>query len=187
MRSGPTASPRRGRLLAGCLLRSALSMAALIALYYTAPLERGLGVSLVVVLIGGLILFGCLTAWQISAIAYAAHPRMRAVEALATAVPLFLVIFSAVYFVLSREQPASFSEPLSRTDALYFTVTVFATVGFGDITPSITSSRALTTVQMIADLIVVGLVAKLLFGAVRFGLRRGRQTQTARPPVDEPQ
>ena len=34
---------------------------------------------------------------------------------------------------LDRSIP--FSETFGRTDALYFTVTVLATVGFGDITP----------------------------------------------------
>ncbi|MCX5377505.1 potassium channel family protein [Streptomyces sp. NBC_00091] len=80
------------------------------------------------------------------------------------------VLFSATYFLLSPDRPESFSEPLSRTDALYFAVTVFATVGFGDIAPADGAGRVPATVQMVADLIVVGLVAKVLFGAVEAGL-----------------
>jgi hypothetical protein len=34
---------------------------------------------------------------------------------------------------MERASAASFTEPLTRTDALYFSVTVFSTVGFGDI------------------------------------------------------
>ena len=33
------------------------------------------------------------------------------------------------------QDPSSFGEPLTRSDALYFTITIFATVGFGDINP----------------------------------------------------
>ena len=61
--------------------------------------------------------------------------RLRVVETLSLSVPLFLLAFAALYFVTAYDTPASFSEALSRTDALYFTVTVFASVGFGDIAP----------------------------------------------------
>ena len=43
---------------------------------------------------------------------------MRAAEALATTVPLFLLLFASVYFVMERASPASFSHPLTRTDSL---------------------------------------------------------------------
>ncbi|MCX5129695.1 potassium channel family protein [Streptomyces sp. NBC_00347] len=170
--SGGRRPPRPRRLLAGCLLRSVGSVVLLTALFYLIPLEGGFGVLTVALLVLGLALFGGLVAWQVSAIAHAEYPRLRAVEALATAVPLFLVLFAASYFLLAEEVPPSFSEPLTRTDALYFTVTVFATVGFGDISPTTQVARALTTAQMAADLVVVGVIAKVLFGAVRIGMRR---------------
>ncbi len=72
---------------------------------------------------------------------------------------------------MSESQPA-FSESLTRTDALYFTITVFSTVGFGDITPLTQYARTMTMAQMIGDLIVVGLVAQVLLNAVRRGLER---------------
>ena len=65
-----------------------------------------------------------------------AEAALRAIEALAAAIPLFLLVFAAAYVKLDSTQAQAFSEPLSRTDALYFTITVFSTVGFGDITPS---------------------------------------------------
>ncbi|MEU9250585.1 potassium channel family protein [Streptomyces sp. NPDC048270] len=166
------AARRRRRVLAGHTLRSVAWAVLITALFYLAPLDRGFGALTVVTLAAGLGLFGWLVAWQVRAITRAEYPRLRAIEALATAVPLFLVLFSATYFLLSQQVPESFSEPLNRTDTLYFAVTVFATVGFGDIVPTSELSRALTTVQMVADLIVVGVIAKVLFGAVRIGVRR---------------
>ncbi|MEU9034563.1 potassium channel family protein [Streptomyces sp. NPDC048352] len=163
----------------GHLVRAGASAALLTWLYYAAPLDHGFGAAAFAALLAGLALFGCLVAWQVSAIARSRRPRLRALEAVGTAVPLFLVLFSATYVLLSQDRPGSFSEPLSRTDALYFAVTVFATVGFGDIAPSDGTGRALVTVQMVADLIVVGLVAKVLFGAVQTGLSR-------RPERSEP-
>ncbi len=64
----------------------------------------------------------------------APFPGLRAVEALATSVPLFLLLFAATYVVMATLSASNFSQPLTRTDALYFTVTMFGTVGFGDIT-----------------------------------------------------
>ncbi|AZM89826.1 MULTISPECIES: potassium channel family protein [Streptomyces] len=154
------------------LLRAVGSGALVTYLYYVAPLDYGFGVVAVAALAAGLLVFGCLIVWQVKAIARSAHPRLRVLEALGTAVPLFLMLFSAAYFLLSGDRPGSFSEALSRTDALYFTVTVFATVGFGDIVPADGTGRALVTAQMVADLIMVGLVAKVLFGAVETGLSR---------------
>lgn len=177
------AGGRRRRVLVGCLLRSVASVVVLTTLFYLAPLERGFGVLSVVLLVLGLLLFGGLVAWQTAAIAHARYPRLRAIEALATAVPLFLLLFAVSYFLLAKEVPRSFTEPLSRTDALYFTVTVFATVGFGDISPATQTGRALTTVQMAADLVVVGVIAKVLFGAVRIGMRR--RGESAPSPDDE--
>ncbi|MEU6309662.1 potassium channel family protein [Streptomyces sp. NPDC047014] len=154
------------------MTRSLGSVGLLTAGYYLSPLDHGFGVKTLVTLVLGLIAFCLLAAWQASAITRSAYPRLRALEALCTAVPLFLVLFSATYYVLAANVPGSFNEPLDRTDAIYFTVTVFATVGFGDIAPVSETGRVLVTVQMIADLAVVGVIAKALFGAMRVGMRR---------------
>jgi voltage-gated potassium channel len=89
--------------------------------------------------------------WQIRAIVQARHPGLRAVETLAVVIPTFLLLFAAGYFLASEAQPAVFSEPLTRTDALYFTITVFATVGFGDISPVSEGTRIVVSIQMLAD------------------------------------
>ena len=47
---------------------------------------------------------------------------------------------------------SNFSQPLTRIDSVYFTVTTFATVGFGDITATTEAARLVVTGQMIADL-----------------------------------
>ncbi|MGI5402331.1 potassium channel family protein [Streptomyces sp. CA-135486] len=169
---GTLSNRQRRRILLVPLLRSTAAVAVLTALYYVAPLDQRTGLGTVMALIVGLLAFGALVTWQTVAIIRAEHPRLRAMEALATAVPLFLLLFSATYYILAKERPSSFSEPLSRTDALYFTVTVFATVGFGDIVATSPTTRVLTTVQMVADLILLGLIARVIFGAVQLALER---------------
>lgn len=174
--------PRHMRLLLS-LLRSTLVVATATTAYFLLPLDSDLDQHTATVLVLGLLAIGALLAVQAVSIIGSPHPRLRAVEALTTAVPLFLLLFSAAYFLYAQEQGAhSFSEPLTRSDALYFTVTVFATVGFGDIVPVSQTARMLTTSQMVADLILVGLIAKVMVGAVRIGLeRRQSSTEPERP------
>jgi Ion channel len=81
---------------------------------------------------------------------------------------LFLLLFASTYVVRARFPPPT-SEPLTRTGALYFTVTVFATVGFGDITDKTEAARLVVTGQMIVALVAVGLAVKVIVGAVKRG------------------
>jgi voltage-gated potassium channel len=70
---------------------------------------------------------------------------------------------------------SSFSQPMTHTNALYFTVTVFATVGFGDITAKTEAARLLVTGQMIIDLIILGVGVRVIVGAITRGRQRRAQ------------
>ena len=75
-----------------------------------------------------------------------------------------------VNFMMEQSNPDGFNvDSLTRTDSLYFTVTVFATVGFGDITATSQVARVAVIAQMIFDLLVLGLVVKVFVGAVEIG------------------
>jgi hypothetical protein len=76
---------------------------------------------------------------------------------------------ASTYFVMELASAASFTEPLTRTDALYFTVTVFSTVGFGDISARSEAARVVLIVQMLADLAFLGAGIRVLLGAVQRG------------------
>jgi voltage-gated potassium channel len=112
------------------------------------------------------------TVWEVTRILRADLPNVRAAQAVGVLFPLFLVVFSAVYLVLSLDETVSFTEPLTNVSALYFTITVFATVGFGDITAATPTARLVVSVQMILDILIVATLAKVLFGAARVSLAR---------------
>ena len=117
-----------------------------------------------------------MSVYQVRAIINASYPAIRAIEALAATAPLFLVLFAAIYFLMAQADLSNFNvQSLTRTDALYFTVTVFTTVGFGDIVATTQVARLVVTVQMILDLVVLGLGVRVFLGAVQ----RGRQQHTA--------
>ncbi|MGA5823313.1 potassium channel family protein [Kitasatospora sp. NPDC094028] len=168
-RSGARQHRRRTVLT---VLRILLSSAGLVAAYFLLPLDREFTAGTIVTLVGGLVGVALLLVWQTIRIVRSPSPRLRAAEAVATTVPLFLLLFSSVYYLLERDDPGSFSESMSRTDALYFSVTVFSTVGFGDITARTGEARLLATGQMIGDLLLIGVVARVMLGAVQEGLRR---------------
>jgi voltage-gated potassium channel len=111
MRADLTRAQRQRGITLG-LLRALGISAILIALYYLAPLDRLAGVSLLVSMIIGLAASAAMTAYQVSAILRAAHPAVRALEALATTVPLFLVLFAATYFLMSQTNSGNFNVPV---------------------------------------------------------------------------
>ncbi|MEV4642256.1 potassium channel family protein [Actinoplanes sp. NPDC049548] len=167
---------RRRRLVAAGLTRALATTVVLVALYYLLPLDRLSHVPSGEVFAGGLLLLLATAGWQVRAVITSANPAIRAIEGAAATAPLFVLLFAATYYVLALAHPGSFNVPaLSRTDTLYFAVTVFSTVGFGDITATSPLTRSVVTLQMVLDLVVLGLGVRVFVGAVRLG--RGRNAE----------
>ena len=175
------ANPPRGRTAwkvgLFVLLRVTVTITVLFTAYYLIPTVAEGGDSDVPWLIAALAVFGLVVGIQVPAIIKSKYPNLRAIEALAMTVPLFLLIFARIYLSNSLANPATFTVPLDHNSAFYFTVTVFATVGFGDITPKTGGMQILVTVQMLLNLAVLGLVIRLLTSAAKQEVaRRGRDS-----------
>jgi hypothetical protein len=149
------------------VLRAVVVTAALVVLYFLAPLDSASTTATVSLLAIGLLALSGLIAFHVRQILRSALPRLRAVEALVTSVALFLLLFASTYLVVSSISANSFSQQLNHTNALYFTVTVFSTVGFGDITAKTQTAQVLVTCQMVADLVIIGVAVKVLVGAAQ--------------------
>jgi hypothetical protein len=169
----------RRRAILGTAIRSTATATLLLVAYYLAPLDRSLTVGTFLLMAGALLLFAVFVVFTVRDILRSEHPRLRAIRALIVGVPLLLVVFAATYFTVAAQQPGAFTEPLNRTDGLYFTVTVFATVGFGDITPVTQLARVLVMIQMLVGVLTVGVIAKIVFGAVQTA-----QSRRAERPVE---
>jgi hypothetical protein len=160
---------QRRRVVAWGLLRALIAAVVLVTLYFVIPLEwiDSLPVALGILVAGGLLVG--VSVWQVLAIIRSEEPGLRAIEALAVIAPLYLLVFATMYFLMGLADTAVFTQQLTRMDALYFTVTVFATVGFGDISAVSQSARVLVTIQMILNLILLGAGLRLLTVAVKHG------------------
>jgi hypothetical protein len=164
---------RSWRRIALAVGRALLTAAVLIALYYLLPLgSLAADASTFGKLAIGFVVFVGLLLWQVREIAQSNEPGLRALESLCLAVPLFIVIFASTYFLMSDADAAAFTAPLTRTDALYFTVTIFATVGFGDLSAKAEAARLVVTGQMILDLIILGAGVRIVLTAVQRGRDR---------------
>ena len=161
------AHPSSGKV-AWTVPRVAGSVAALVALYYLLPLDHSSTPAAVTMLLVGLAAFVALVACQVRLIIRSRFPGLRAAEALGTSVPFSCCFSPAPTSCWPRYRSAI----SAATYGLYFTVTVFSTVGFGDITAKTETAR-LVTGQMIADLIILGLAIKVIVGAVRHGRADG--------------
>jgi voltage-gated potassium channel len=165
-----------GTVVAWSLLRALLSMVALLAVYFLGPLDGLRGVPLGISLAVAAALVVGIGTWQVRAITASSHPGLRGVEALAITVPLYILVFAGAYYAMSLQDAASFDVAgLTRMDTLYFAVTVFSSVGFGDISAASQAARVLVTVQMILNLLVLGAGIRVFVGAVQ----RTRESRAA--------
>jgi voltage-gated potassium channel len=163
---------RRRRLVLRASVEALGITTLLVVLYYWLPLEGRSDAWAVTQLVIGLVVLLGVVAWEVRAIITAEYPRMRVVRAVFVAVPFYVIVFAVTYFLLAQSGGPDFNEPLSRSDALYFTVTVLSTVGFGDIVPRSELARLIVTLQMVANLVLIGLGLRTLLGAAELGLQR---------------
>lgn len=173
-----TARERR-RGLARTTVIVALAWVLVIGVYYAVPAGKDSTAFDVGRLVIGLLMVVVVVAWQASHIVRSELPELRAAQALGVILPVFLVVFASIYLSLSDTSRTTFSQPLDHTGALYFTVTVFSTVGFGDITPKTDSARIIVSFQMLLDLVFIGAVARILINAAKTTLSRSEQNSSS--------
>jgi len=158
------------------LLRAVVSIVLLVTLYYIMPLSRIDNAPSLFLLAGIVAALLLAMAWQLRSIVESPTPGFRAVELLAVVFPLVILVPAATYTLMSQANALAFSEPLTRSDALYFAITVFSTVGFGDIAPVTQSARLVVSAQIFINLLLIGIGLRVIVGAVNIGKERRRPT-----------
>ncbi len=173
--------PKRQRRLAvsRCAATIVLSWVLILGAYFLLPIGHESGLRALLRLGADIALVGAVFAWQIGRINSAELPELRAVEALGIVIALFLVLFSSIYLALSHGNKFTFTQDLDHAKALYFTITIFSTVGFGDITPRTDAARLIVSAQMLLDLAIIGVVVRLLFNAAKSRVAPANEPTTA--------
>lgn len=187
-----TEGRRRVALRIGFMvIRLLLTITLFLVVYYQMPIRDENFWADLPWLLFDLVLFGVIVGLQIPLIIRARHPLMRSIEAMTVTICMYLVMFARIYLSLSVNNVHAFTQLLDHSSSLYFTVTVFATVGFGDIAAAANPIRLLVTVQMLLNLVVLGVVVRLLLtigqrGRERKGNLLPGDAVPSSPPSDLP-
>jgi hypothetical protein len=86
----------------------------------------------------------------------------RSAQALSLLLLLVVVGFAFGFYMLDRTSPGAMTGLQTRTDALYFTLSTMATVGYGDIHASSQPARAMVAGLIVFDVVVVSALAHSL-------------------------
>jgi hypothetical protein len=152
----------RRRLIARAVAVSVLIVAGLVTTFYLFPWEGGsedrIAIRIVVVIISLVIV----TTLSIKYVLTSRYPVLTVFQALSAVIGFALVSFATVYLLMSLDSEAAFSEPLSRTDALYFALTTATTVGYGDISAKTEVARIVVMIQMVINFVVLGVATRAL-------------------------
>jgi voltage-gated potassium channel len=135
--------------------------------YYIAPLERaGESAAGLRIATSVLIVFGA-AAIAMVAIGKADYPIIRAIEAMSTFIAVTVLAFASAFVIMSQSEPTAFSELLDHTGALYFTLTTVTTIGYGDIAPKSEPARIAVMVQMMTNVLIVGVGLRLMVNTAK--------------------
>ncbi len=139
-----------------------------IVAYFVMPLDGEFAEVLAVLLvIGAAVLLVPLAVRRASYILVAEQPLLVAAQSLFTILTLLVVSFSTVYYVLATQVDDQVNGIETKLDAVYYTLTILSTVGFGDITATGQWARGTVTINMIVNLVLVAVALRLLSWALR--------------------
>lgn len=141
--------------------RTIFSAVVILMLYEWIPIRAtASGLALAGLMTVALVIWLVVVIRQMAKIRRAVHPVLRIGEALVSTIIVIVVVFAIVYLALDGGNTESFSQPLDKTAALYFSMTVTATVGFGDITAITPLARNIVTFQMFVNLVFLGVALR---------------------------
>ncbi len=110
--------------------------------------------------------------WALFRIQKARHPAATGITVLAVMITAIVAIFAMAYLALSIDNPGNFNVPLDKISALYFTMTILTTVGFGDIHAQTHAAMIAVMMQMVLSLTLVTTLGKVLIETSRRATRK---------------
>ncbi|MFT3900036.1 MAG: ion channel [Gordonia sp. (in: high G+C Gram-positive bacteria)] len=175
-----TARPDRSEWFNGAVLRPVVATSVLLAAYFLLPIDHQSHWNAIGLIAGGVLLV-VFCAGAIRRFRLNVYPSLAAADLLTAIVGLYIAAFSATYYLLSNYHPGSFSDKLTRVDALYYCLTIFTTTGFGDIFAESQGARIAVSAQMVSSLLILGAGVHFAAQLVSDRVRSARAAEAAAP------
>jgi voltage-gated potassium channel len=158
----------QARVVLRMLARGMLPLVVVTVLYLVLP-EVAVRRSIVVAVAFVLGLAGAIVLIIRQVIAYrsAAASGSARLMGLLVAIYLAVLFFALTYNQLAVADPGEIDGLQTRVDALYFSLTIVSTVGFGDIHAAGQAARAVVSLQMAFNLLVISLAVAAVRDAGR--------------------
>jgi voltage-gated potassium channel len=162
--------------------RGLLALAGVLVAYYAVPVgdvpsDWDIALSALGLLAGlGALVFVAVHQVRQLAQYQAGDPGVR-LDVLVLLVLIVVPLFSLGYYAIEQGDASQFADLATKTDALYFSLSTLATVGFGDVHATGQLARALVSVQIVFDVVFVAAVVSLLTTQLR---ARAAERQTRR-------
>lgn len=164
------------RALLGIGIRMVLAATVLMVAYWLVPLRWfDEGWTAFAVLLAGLALYLLLVVRRMMRLRYSVRPMADLGETLIVIVLTLVTLFALTYAILSRNVEGAFNVPLDKHSALYFSMTVTTTTGFGDITAKANSVRDVVTFQMFVTLLILAMAVRGVTAAAQYGRKHQQE------------
>ena len=137
------------------------------AAFYALPLDRSW---LIAALVGPVVVAALLPVAirRSRRILNSTRPLVDTARTLILLLTMIVLAFASTYDACSEtHSPGEVRGLETKTDAVYFTVTILSTVGFGDIYPAGQTARAVATLHMVSNLVLVAVSVRLVTWAAR--------------------
>jgi voltage-gated potassium channel len=169
-----SATPQRRRqTIRFAAKRIVLAIVLSAGVYFALPFDRVSVAQLWFIVFTAVAALTAVSIMQLRAVAKSEFPTLRGVEALVVSLALLLVSFAGIYIGMSSYDAGAFDEQLDHVGALYFALTTLTTIGYGDIAPVSNAARIVVMVQMVVDVVILGVFIRLVVNAVKSRLETG--------------
>jgi voltage-gated potassium channel len=111
----------------------------------------------------------------------------RTVDGLLVALVVAVLVFALAFYRLATANPGQVVGLETRIDALYFTMTMLLTVGFGDIHAEGQAARVLVLIAMVFNVVVIATAVTTLSSRVRQQAELRAEARRTAQEAGEPQ
>jgi voltage-gated potassium channel len=111
-------------------------------------------------------------------------PALDALRVIAVFGSVLIVAFASLHYAVATHVADQYTGIATKLDSVYYTVTMLSTVGFGDITADGQLARLLATLNILFNLIALGIGIRLVTHAAQTRVHE-QGTRLVPPSADE--